>query len=87
MTTFYNWLYLGQTQYDPDDLNKREKELAELAWKAAQQGVPEGWQLVPKEPTYEMIQALWTTIADNHDTTDGGYKAMLAAAPKFGEEE
>lgn len=46
-----------------------------------------GWQLVPKEPTYEMIQALWVTITENHDTTNGGYKAMLEAAPKFGEEE
>lgn len=36
MTSFNDWLYLGQTQFDPDDLNKREKELAELAWKAAQ---------------------------------------------------
>jgi len=49
-------------------------ELAEEAVRAKQQAVPEGWQLVPVEPTPEMLVAI------------GGakprYKAMLAAAPK-----
>lgn len=43
---------------------------------------PEGWQLVPKEPTEEMLAATsWPNCAG----TD--YKHMLSSAPKFGEEE
>lgn len=43
---------------------------------------PEGWQLVPKVPTEEMLAATsWPNCAG----TD--YKHMLSAAPKFGEEE
>jgi hypothetical protein len=40
--------------------------------------IPEGWQLVPKEPTDEMVLAGFTAI---HPSS--GYKAMLAAAPKY----
>jgi len=42
--------------------------------------IPEGWQLVPKEPTEEMLNAL-TDGANQHDSWAEGYKAMLAAAP------
>ena len=46
---------------------------------AKQQAVPEGWQLVPVEPTIEMVQAA------THDYVGFGtraeYQAMLAAAP------
>lgn len=42
--------------------------------------VPDGWQLVPLEPTIEMVQAI------THNPvplgTKGTYRAMLAAAPK-----
>lgn len=44
--------------------------------------VPEGWALVPVEPTEEMLAATsWPNCAG----TD--YRHMLEAAPKFGEEE
>ena len=59
-------------------------ELAEEAVRAKQQAVPEGWQLVPAEPTIEMVQAA------THDSvgfgTRAAYQAMLAAAPKLGGE-
>lgn len=41
--------------------------------------IPEGWQLVPKEPTTEMLKACWGT---RYCGDDNNYKAMLAAAPK-----
>jgi len=48
--------------------------------------IPEGWQLVPEEPTPEMKQALFKNLiqADNE-----GYviKAVLSAAPEYKGEE
>ena len=45
---------------------------------------PEGWQLVPVEPTIEMVQA--ATNSAVCFGTKAAYKAMLAAAPKLGGE-
>ena len=50
------------------------------------QGVPDGWQLVPKEPTDAMIRAalhLDLSYMPGHDGPDRAavYKAMLASAP------
>lgn len=42
-STFLDWLHLIQTDFDVDNLNKREIELAELAWNAAQDSVPAAW--------------------------------------------
>jgi hypothetical protein len=41
--------------------------------------VPEGWKLVPVEPTNEMVQAWLDTYEGNIQTV---YRAMLAAAPQ-----
>ena len=45
--------------------------------------VPEGWQLVPIEPTVEIVQAAQDYFA-SHDEWgfSGVYRAMLAAAPE-----
>lgn len=43
--------------------------------------VPDGWQLVPVEPSVEMIDAGLCGCMDN-DVTVCVYKSMLAAAPK-----
>ena len=51
---------------------------------AAKMVAPEGWQLVPVEPTIEMVQAA-THSAVCFGTT-AAYQAMLAAAPKLGGE-
>lgn len=53
---------------------------------------PEGWQLVPKKPTHEMLLAGKHTIKGADTTFEGilaeyAYLSMLEAAPKFGEEE
>jgi hypothetical protein len=42
--------------------------------------VPAGWQLVPVEPTPEMLEALATSLHASHRKPDG-YRAMLSAAP------
>lgn len=42
---------------------------------------PDGWVLVPKEPTSEMVMAAWDTTERSFSFRDG-YRAMLAAAPK-----
>lgn len=74
--------------FDGSDAHLLETEYSS----APVQAVPDGWQLVPKEPTEEMVQAL----KDGSDTGDDGedlkrtvydyirleYKAMLAAAPQ-----
>lgn len=58
--------------------------------------VPDGWQLVPKEPTPNMTGA-WYQYKNGHhwpeeppprDTSDyGAYRAMLAAAPSPTEDQ
>ncbi len=44
-------------------------------------GVPDGWKLVPVEPTREMIMAGGYLNPAIRKTADGVYDAMLAAAP------
>ena len=43
--------------------------------------VPEGWQLVPVEPTIEMVRA--ATHSSVGFGTRAAYQAMLAATPKL----
>jgi len=50
----------------------RESELA-----AVRENAPDGWQLVPKELTRKMADALCMTSQVD------AYKAMLAVAPKY----
>lgn len=51
--------------------------------------IPEGWKLVPTEPTEEMVQAGWddaNRMAGDFDPTPEIapiYRAMLAAAPNY----
>ena len=42
---------------------------------------PDGWQLVPKEPTEAMNKAGWAAM-NEHDAINPTYRAMLAAAPQ-----
>lgn len=43
---------------------------------------PEGWQMVPKEPTVAMLRAAVAARHDSVITMNPIYQAMLAAAPK-----
>lgn len=44
------------------------------------QGVPDGWQLVPKEPTEQMLREGWD-FAGTRGNAEAAYKTMLASAP------
>ena len=53
-----------------------------VAYEAGKSPVaPDGWQLVPKEPTAAMNKAGWAAI-NEHDAINPTYRAMLAAAPQ-----
>lgn len=54
-----------------------EKIDALLAGQVPAQAVPEGWQLVPVEPTEEILRAIRSCVL-----VESCYSAMLAAAPK-----
>lgn len=60
--------------------------MVDLAIDSADQAspqVPDGWQLVPKEPTLDMYSAANAHYESNEYCGNGGiYKAMLAAAPE-----
>lgn len=45
------------------------------------QVTPDGWQLVPKEPTEAMNKAGWAAM-NEHDAINPTYRAMLEAAPQ-----
>ncbi|HEC2587878.1 TPA: hypothetical protein R2K58_004504 [Raoultella ornithinolytica] len=45
--------------------------------------IPDGYVMVPKEPTKEMIDAGWLYfMGTKNPSSKGAYKAMLAAAPQ-----
>lgn len=41
--------------------------------------IPDGWVMVPKEPTSEMLNAAWVSHGVYHPSA---YRTMLAAAPQ-----
>ncbi|EAA6647923.1 hypothetical protein [Salmonella enterica] len=43
--------------------------------------IPDGWVMVPKEPTEAMNKAGWAAM-NEHDAINPTYRAMLAAAPQ-----
>jgi hypothetical protein len=51
---------------------------ADLVGQVPAPAVPEGWQLVPVDPTIPMLAA----FVEVGGKANCGYKAMLAAAPK-----
>ena len=66
-----------------------ECRLIRMGWDAAMRkrtamSVPEGWKLVPTEPTKEMLEAGQTEWLDSAgaDPSFDVYRAMLAAAPE-----
>ncbi|MCV9380446.1 DUF3850 domain-containing protein [Aeromonas hydrophila] len=65
-------------------LHQRGASPALLAGKLLFSSTPEGWQLVPVEPTREMISAGNNQLAYDccSGTADEAWPAMLAAAPK-----
>lgn len=76
-------LLAGQVPDHIAGVSKMVVEGSELSSNACQ--LPEGWQLVPVEPTVEISDAGARYDEENYaEPTYGGlYRAMLAAAPKL----
>lgn len=60
-------------------------EQVRTAIQQAAGAVPEGWRLVPDEPTLKMLHAGWDV--DELVTPDKTYRAMLGAAPQLRSEK
>lgn len=74
---------LHGTHCEPDVLVEC-KEICDAiheAYRNSAPVTPDGWQLVPKEPTVAMNKAGWAAI-NEHDEINPTYRAMLAAAPQ-----
>jgi hypothetical protein len=73
-------------QHKPSlDCDDRAKTLEDAASALPGNGIPDGWQLVPKEPTASMKVEFWNKagrwVEEGHDRIDELWSAMLAAAP------
>lgn len=57
---------------------------ANEAWRNWQAACPEGWQVVPKEPTIDMIElgSCHVMRGQDYERAQACWRAMLAAAPK-----
>lgn len=78
---------LRGTHCEPDVLVEC-KEICDAIYEAYRKTAPvtpDGWQLVPKEPTEAMNKAGWAAM-NEHDAINPTYRAMLAAAPLQAEE-
>ena len=70
--------------HENPELDARMLEICGASWALLQAAIiagvgapPEGWQIVPVEPTNAMLDAL-----EEGGRSEGNYKAALAAAPK-----
>jgi hypothetical protein len=83
-----SWMEMVTVNLLREGVNKHKaRELAEHFYGLApgQPAVPEGWKLVPVEPTGEMLAALaqeWHS--SRYEAFRGRYALMLAAAPEKG---
>lgn len=89
---FSNWFGSsftnGKVEFDNDGVPLGyEKAIAWSAWKTAKSQVPEGFVLVPKEPTWGMIDAGENACyGDDEEICKIVYKAMIEAAQGEGYE-
>lgn len=66
---------------NPHPTNECDMPKANHISDAGKMIVPDGWKLVPLEPTEEMNKAGWSAM-NEHDAINPTYRAMLAAAPE-----
>lgn len=92
---FYSWFgRFWYENYQKNNYTTSAKQMlgtmAEFAYRAGRESaalagnspvIPDGWQLVPKEPTEAMNKAGWAAM-NEHDAINPTYRAMLAAAPQ-----
>ncbi|HHL8232164.1 TPA: hypothetical protein ACQ72Q_004773, partial [Escherichia coli] len=92
---FYSWFgRFWYENYQKNNYTTSAKQMlgtmAEFAYRAGRESAalaanspetPDGWQLVPKEPTAAMNKAGWDAM-NEHDAINPTYRAILAAAPQ-----
>lgn len=89
---FEGWVsnpFVTMKNLDPTSDKTYREPIAEFAWKAWQARVPEGYAVVPKEPTERMIDVGMGSFCfpldngrfSNHDLIFA-YRAMLEAVEK-----
>jgi hypothetical protein len=94
--TWFNALVEGIEAGAPNTLSsvRFSREVMWEAWQAARANpvAPDGWQLVPVEPTPKMVDATWDHPIDKNGGIESQnarnvriYRAMLAAAPAPGD--
>ncbi|HCB9374620.1 TPA: DUF551 domain-containing protein [Klebsiella pneumoniae] len=73
--------HIGQScKVPPEDMVEIMERLLNAGKSPA---IPDGYVMVPKEPTKEMIDAGWLHyMGTKNPSSKGTYKAMLAAAPQ-----
>jgi hypothetical protein len=70
---------------DDDQCEKYDKAITAIEPALAQPAVPEGWKLVPIEPTDEMLDAAQSRVDDMYRVDAmNSYEAMIKAAPAHG---
>ncbi|HHL3187101.1 hypothetical protein NO746_000000125 [Citrobacter freundii] len=79
-----------ETTYPDVQTNWQDAKMYAEGWNACRAAMlqagnspetPDGWQLVPKEPTAAMNKAGWDAM-NEHDAINPTYRAMLAASPQ-----
>lgn len=70
--------------YDPNDALKYGYQVRALYATSLATSAPEGWKLVPVEPTAKMMVA-GTLVSEFQEDPAGMYRAMIAAAPAPGD--
>ena len=81
---FEDWCHIGDefcTHRYTDNCQEYSDDYTQSAWLAWQARVPEGYKLVPKDPTREMMQAVVDEVKKSGHLVDF-YKAMIEAVEK-----
>ena len=77
--------FYGETNIDAGACDDTTDARAYLAGCTAARR-PDGWVMVPREPTEAMIKAAWADLGDTYQRSTrnlaDAYRAMLSAAPK-----
>lgn len=74
-------LQAGNCRENENSSTNNFREIAETSTNSPV--IPDGYVMVPKEPTEEMNKAGWAAM-NEHDAINPTYRAMLAAAPQDG---
>ena len=79
-----NWLLGLEKETLADMAHQQSKIIEKLQNAAKAQAVPEGYRLMPPEPTPEMIEAWRESLfdLDPDENFASGYDAMFLAAPE-----